>query len=130
MKLLGRLPSQRDEKGGDAAEGAVSQELVDDMLHWLVSRQTGYIHEDEGYAIDGNEDEDEEPEPFTPGWKVHGAYPALTGKPLEPEKESVEVNPAELLWAGFNGRPNKVADTCYAFWVVGSLGVSNPSQCN
>jgi len=102
----------------------VSQELVDDMLHWLVSRQTGYIHEDEGYAID--EDEDEEPEPFTPGWKVQGAYPALAVNPLEPQKESADVPPEELLWAGFNGRPNKVADTCYAFWVGGSLGVSSP----
>lgn len=27
-------------------------------------------------------------------------------------------------WAGFNGRANKVADTCYAFWVGGSLSVS------
>jgi len=26
-------------------------------------------------------------------------------------------------FAGFNGRVNKVADTCYVFWVVGSLTV-------
>lgn len=26
-------------------------------------------------------------------------------------------------WAGFNGRPNKLADTCYVFWVGSSLQV-------
>jgi prenyltransferase beta subunit len=29
-----------------------------------------------------------------------------------------------LEWTGFNGRCNKIADTCYAFWVHGSLSVS------
>jgi geranylgeranyl transferase type-1 subunit beta len=28
-----------------------------------------------------------------------------------------------LEWTGFNGRCNKIADTCYAFWVHGSLSV-------
>lgn len=29
-------------------------------------------------------------------------------------------------WAGFNGRPNKLADTCYVFWVGASLKVRRP----
>lgn len=28
-----------------------------------------------------------------------------------------------MQWAGCNGRANKLADTCYAFWVGGSLSV-------
>ncbi len=32
-------------------------------------------------------------------------------------------DPFHSQWAGFNGRPNKIADTCYGFWVGGSLAV-------
>lgn len=46
---------------------------------------------------------------------------------LEDDEEDddvvVEVD-HELQWAGFNGRPNKIADTCYSWWVCGSLAVS------
>jgi len=33
-------------------------------------------------------------------------------------------DPVTTLWVGVNGRPNKLADTCYIFWVCGSLTVS------
>ncbi|KAG5205294.1 Geranylgeranyl transferase beta subunit [Trichophyton interdigitale] len=33
------------------------------------------------------------------------------------------VSPSASLCAGFNGRPNKIADTCYCFWVTGSLAM-------
>jgi geranylgeranyl transferase type-1 subunit beta len=29
----------------------------------------------------------------------------------------------ELQWVGVNGRPNKVADTCYAYWVTAPLKI-------
>lgn len=31
----------------------------------------------------------------------------------------------DLNWTGYNGRCNKIADTCYAFWVGASLDVSH-----
>lgn len=33
-------------------------------------------------------------------------------------------DPVHSQWVGCNGRPNKLADTCYIFWVCGSLSVS------
>jgi len=38
--------------------------------------------------------------------------------PVDPHFESLSVQ-----YTGFNGRPNKIADTCYAFWVGGALDV-------
>jgi geranylgeranyl transferase type-1 subunit beta len=34
----------------------------------------------------------------------------------------------ELQWIGFNGRSNKIADTCYSWWIAGSLAVRFPSH--
>lgn len=33
-------------------------------------------------------------------------------------------DPIHSQWVGCNGRANKLADTCYIFWVCGSLSVS------
>jgi hypothetical protein len=33
-------------------------------------------------------------------------------------------DPVHSHWTGCSGRPNKLADTCYVFWVCGSLTVS------
>ena len=35
--------------------------------------------------------------------------------------------PGDIRWVGFNGRCNKIADTCYAWWVGGALAVSDHS---
>lgn len=55
------------------------------------------------------EDDEEEHEP-APKVKLQGVY---TEEPA-PEGE---------LFVGFNGRCNKRADTCYAFWVGAALNV-------
>lgn len=42
---------------------------------------------------------------------------------------SYETRPSQstdLAWTGYNGRCNKIADTCYAFWVGASLNVRFP----
>jgi prenyltransferase beta subunit len=47
--------------------------------------------------------------------------------PEAPEPPSLAVLMAEnLQYVGFNGRHNKLADTCYSFWVGASLDVSFP----
>jgi len=45
--------------------------------------------------------------------------------PVDPHFESLSTQ-----YTGFNGRPNKIADTCYAFWVGGALDVCAFSFCN
>ena len=75
------------------------------------------------------EDTEEKPNglAFTPGFQVRGSRPTPMKYP-EPaltQPTLIEVTPEKLLRAGFNGRYNKVADTCYAWWVGGSLGILN-----
>jgi geranylgeranyl transferase type-1 subunit beta len=40
-----------------------------------------------------------------------------------PKLDSLSL--AETMIAGFNGRPNKIADTCYSWWNTGALSVWN-----
>lgn len=41
-----------------------------------------------------------------------------------PARKPVRIADSEPPWAGYNGRTNKVADTCYVFWVSATLKVS------
>ncbi|KAK2748262.1 hypothetical protein FQN57_000920 [Myotisia sp. PD_48] len=81
----------------------------DTLIRWLVSRQTDYI-EDES---DDSEGEDQ----AQPQEHSHMSYEnALSALPI------LEGIPAGYC-AGFNGRTNKMADTCYCFWVSGTLAM-------
>ncbi|KAI4601550.1 hypothetical protein KJ359_011680 [Pestalotiopsis sp. 9143b] len=62
------------------------------LVHYLVSRQFAYIEQ--------ADDEDEDAPPL----------PDLASLTLE-----------EPSLAGFSGRPNKIPDTCYTWWVAGAL---------
>jgi len=88
-------------------------------LHWLVSRQTATITEDDDFDTHGDETD-------TPA-TCHDAHSFVHIEKSQRGKESYEARPSshfELSWTGFNGRCNKIADTCYAFWVGGALSVS------
>lgn len=88
-------------------------------LHWLVSRQTTRLEEDEYYSLGDHPDASVSVhKPF----HILGAVP-VSATDRHPDALAVP-DPQELQWAGFNGRCNKVADTCYSWWVGGSLAVS------
>ncbi|KAG8623644.1 hypothetical protein KVT40_008620 [Elsinoe batatas] len=87
-------------------------------IRWLVSRQTAGITEDDSF--DTRQDETDTPE------TCHDAHTFLSPSQLATEtgKLSFASRPTRsfaLDWVGMNGRPNKIADTCYAFWVGGAL---------
>lgn len=108
----------------------------DDCTRWILSRQTTYLEEDE------TEDKEQaslvpQPEavslPSSPLGSPHATkFPVI---PLSPPKTPssvrtqivkapvLNVTKQSLLWAGFNGRTNKIADTCYCFWNTGALAV-------
>jgi len=92
-------------------------------LHWLVSRQTTRLEEDEFYSLGDH------PVASVTAHKpfhVLGAVPMLA---TDRHPDAIVVpDLQELQWAGFNGRCNKIADTCYSWWVGGSLAVSNYSS--
>lgn len=54
-------------------------------------------------------------------------FPHSPGR-AAPDSRPLEVNPGDVFCAGFNGRCNKPADTCYSFWVGGALCVSTPKK--
>jgi len=99
---------------------------MDRLLHWLVSRQTSVLQEDEEYEVSDGETAgtttSETPDPF----HVEGVVipPSEISRASTP---SLDVLSEELLWAGFNGRCNKTADTCYSFWNGGTLAVCDRS---
>lgn len=95
LSLLDRLHPNR---------GGVSSH--DNIIRWLVSRQVPFQAKD-GYSEDDYED--------------------LVTSGTEEEKiegEKVELgSDGKPVWAGFNGRCNKLGDTCYSYWVGGSLDI-------
>jgi geranylgeranyl transferase type-1 subunit beta len=77
-------------------------------IRWLVSRQVGYKEEDDDEVEDPTQSQRE---------ALAGVYkdgPSVPGLSLEDEE-----------FVGFNGRCNKMVDTCYAYWVIASLDVSS-----
>lgn len=79
---------------------------LDACMQWMLHRQTTYIDDDEDEA-DSQVDEEE----------INTTETSIT----DPQDGSIE--PSNLLNAGFDGRTNKLADTCYAFWNLGALAI-------
>ena len=121
LKLLGKLPRHTIRSNG---EGRLDAEFVDGVTKWLVSRQTLMLHE--GDELSRADDDQPDPTPmfFPPRFHVQGTHPVSIAD-ASLANTSIETPSHDLQWAGFNGRCNKVADTCYAFWVGGTLGVSD-----
>ncbi|PYI25400.1 geranylgeranyl transferase beta subunit [Aspergillus indologenus CBS 114.80] len=91
------------------------------LVRWLVSRQTAELGE-----IEEESDEDDTKSDTSEGQKP---LPAAAIQVIDPETEVDEL-PAlcpsteeSLRWAGFNGRCNKNADTCYSFWNLATLAM-------
>ena len=120
LKLLGKLPRHTNESKKD---GRMSVNFVENVTKWLVSRQTLMLHEKDDLPMADEEPPDMMAKIFPPTFHVQGAFPVSIADASLPSA-SIEMSPHDLQWAGFNGRCNKVADTCYAFWVGGTLGVS------
>jgi len=97
----------------------------DATLRWLVSRLTTTIDEEENY--------DEYFQDYYDGYSQDSAYDEKTSssKPVEifdsVPNGAIKSYPPFVTalphWTGYNGRSNKTADTCYAFWVGASLNV-------
>lgn len=103
LELLSRL-------NGPASRRAKA--LLGDMdlcVRWLVDRQTTLVSEEE--ADSSNDEDSKEAEAM-------GANPARYPMYYSPPTRIV----------GFNGRPNKIADTCYCFWNSGALTILDSLQ--
>lgn len=129
MALLGKLPSPRSQSSAkDDANPDIDPIFIESVTHWLVLRQTSEVQDEEYDIAEGGAaalaPAGSEPIHQTPLFHVQGASP-------DPSHSSqstlpLRISPEELECAGFNGRCNKVADTCYSFWVGGTLAVCIP----
>ncbi|RFU26714.1 hypothetical protein B7463_g9622, partial [Scytalidium lignicola] len=94
LSLLDRLPSSRE------IQTAASLTDVPALICWLVSRQVEFLPSDNH---DGHNDY---------------SHPNLRHGKAEDNGDS---DSPDQMCVGFNGRCNKLPDTCYGFWVSASL---------
>ncbi|MCJ1253144.1 hypothetical protein MMC24_000951 [Lignoscripta atroalba] len=126
LSLLNKLQPVRSKPTGSGDESSADQVFIQDTLHWLVYRQTSTMFDDDDeYQIP---EDHTSPPASTP--QLDHSFQVLGASivPPAPQNQSSHSQPFqvpsdELQWAGFNGRCNKVADTCYSFWVGGTLGI-------
>lgn len=91
------------------------------LLHWLLSRQTATISPEDEDDTYGDETDTAETCHDAHTFVHQDSWPSKQGR------LNYEARPSrsfDVQWLGYNGRCNKVADTCYAFWVGASLDVS------
>jgi geranylgeranyl transferase type-1 subunit beta len=92
---------------------SAGSDKFESLITWLASRQTAQLEEGE------NEDDSDNEAPKTPeGGSLDDKVQGL------PNIESLEAD--TISCAGFNGRCNKFADTCYSFWNGATLVVCSP----
>ncbi|OJD13721.1 hypothetical protein AJ78_05853 [Emergomyces pasteurianus Ep9510] len=91
----------------------------EDLIRWLTWRQTIQLEETEECESDTDKQSNiGEVNMEKTDVSLDENIAALPDIP-SPSLQSCEG----LHWAGFNGRLNKIADTCYSFWVTGTLGI-------
>lgn len=124
MSLLGRLPNPN--KLSQARRTWPSLESIERMLGWLVSRQTPVLREEDysDQIATGADVPSGVEEAQLPSQPKAAPLAVATDSTLQDES-GIEPSDDDVQFAGFAGRCNKAADTCYAFWAGGSLAVSD-----
>ncbi|KAL5377038.1 hypothetical protein PMIN06_011753 [Paraphaeosphaeria minitans] len=87
-------------------------------LHWLASRQTLTLDEDDAADTYSDETDSTATCHDSHSFMKNRNYPSMRGKLSFESQPPVH---AELKWVGMNGRENKIGDTCYAYWVCAPL---------
>ncbi|KAK5113888.1 hypothetical protein LTR85_010421 [Meristemomyces frigidus] len=122
LALVGRLNTPH--KVNDAAPNAPCD--PQNVLKWLLSRQTELTDPDAGLDTEFSTDNDAPDTQHAEGEHVSKDTGDDCAEPVRQDpSQSVGNSIFDLLvdGAGMNGRTNKVADTCYAFWVGASLDI-------
>ena len=87
------------------------------LVKWVLERQTTYIEEPDEYE----EGEDDNIGPEQSSFRSETASNSISPESVDTPYQAHVAE--DLATVGFNGRPNKVADTCYCWWNLGSLAV-------
>lgn len=104
---------------------------------WIISRQTTYLEEQEIEA----DEQPSQPQPGAvplpssplgsphatqfPSTDLSSSNSSRVERTQSAKAQVINIFKVDLRCAGFNGRINKIADTCYCFWNTGALAVRN-----
>jgi geranylgeranyl transferase type-1 subunit beta len=94
------------------------------LLAWLASRQTGELGEEE----EEENDEDDETEAIVPDTQPTEDLTRSLEEKIIALPGLTALAADSVPCAGFNGRCNKFADTCYSFWNGATLMVCVASR--
>ncbi|KAI4133468.1 MAG: hypothetical protein LQ338_000204 [Usnochroma carphineum] len=123
MSLLGKLRHPT----GTGMERNIwpSIEPINRLLGWLVSRQTS-VQQEEDYSVPVETEAKSPTDPDDAQLPLQAENASLVAQQSTlQERLGIEPSDDDLQFAGFTGRCNKAADTCYAFWAGGSLAILN-----
>lgn len=124
LSFLGKIP-------GDFLHRATLNEKRDiafeECVHCIVSRQSTYLEEvndeDPLFDIVPATSDSLVGTSSAVGDLPHLGPLAVGEEPRELPPPPLNIRDEDVQYVGFNGRPNKVVDTCYSFWNLGSLAV-------
>jgi geranylgeranyl transferase type-1 subunit beta len=91
------------------------------LLRWLVLRQTAELDTEDDSDYEDNDEGEKESIAIKNSKYVADVKNINDRIPRLPDL--MPVKKWDYDWAGFNGRQNKPADTCYCFWVNGTIAV-------
>lgn len=119
LAFLNRLPLLPSQEPDGIIRGITN---ISRTLGWLVSRQTVTLEEDIDDGTDGLTYQTSESDtcrhaPKFDKMDLHSTLPVNRSEPASPHARS------DLIWVGMNGRCNKAADTCYAYWTCTPLQI-------
>lgn len=106
----------------------IKQDIAyDECVRCIVGRQSIYLEEvdEEEHQLDAAQASSESflgPSPAV-GYLPHLGPLSLDEEPLDPSPQPLNMRDEDMRYVGFNGRPNKIVDTCYSFWNLGALTV-------
>ena len=123
LAFLHRLPPSIEAKTNGATAQVTGLSDIKATIRWLVSRQTSTITDDDDFDTNGDETDTSTTCHDAHSFIHPNNFPSSQGKISYDERPTRDF---QLMWTGVNGRCNKIADTCYAFWVGGALSVRHP----
>ncbi|KAG2419898.1 hypothetical protein HFD88_004695 [Aspergillus terreus] len=115
LTFLGRLESDRR----SVPLLTPGTEGFESLVRWLVARQTTEL---------GDDDDDESGSEVEETQDLSDRVEQLSLENIHRLPNCPVPTADSLRWAGFNGRSNKYADTCYSFWNTATLAMMGRLQ--
>lgn len=117
LAFVDRLPLSPGQKPDGKPRGVTD---IERTLKWFASRQTATLDNDDDIDTLGDETDTSATCHDAHSFVKLGSYVSAQAETNIKGRPHLHF---ELDWVGVNGRVNKVADTCYAYWVAAPLQI-------